>query len=85
MPTGIRATPPPSRVGLQILVTNRGMGKTTPVEGTNSVESSFKTQRDPHSELSDASIELSLYSMDKNGKVTPQKHYPPGKHVNTFA
>lgn len=72
------------RAGWEILATNRGIGKNTPIESIQSHGESFATQRDLHSGLADSSIELSLYGLEKQ-EIVAKRYRPIGQHINTFA
>ena len=59
-----------------MLVSNRGIGKLTPIESVNANVEFARAERDPPPGLSDASsILLSMYSMDRqDGKVMNKVH-----------
>ena len=74
-----------SRVGLQVLSTNRGIGKTAPVEAAESHSDVYESSRDLNSGLADSSIDLSVYIMDKQGEVKLKQYQPTGRHFSRYA
>lgn len=76
----------PVRVGMSQLVANRGIGKLDPVEKVSSHGEAFATSRDFNSGLADSSIELSLYSMDKQTRrLKMNKHVSPASRFHAYA